>query len=144
MHCFVELYKEGKWHYLRNEYLFCENAYIYAPLFLNVRNYMAMPYISKPRGLPNDITPEILAEVNSLIEPHGLSWLGCVDLNNFNYNLLLINSSMTTPEPNYNYRLLTQPTNIKLRYLLGEVYFKQLNKLNELGLNTRLILAVEG
>jgi hypothetical protein len=65
--------------------VFKERNYDLFAILANQRNSVNMPYISKPRGLPEDVTPEIPLQIENS-ECHTMTWFTAEELLTFNWN----------------------------------------------------------
>ena len=91
------------------------------------RNYDIVP-ISKPRGLPSDISEKSMEYFSSWgSDIHSCSWLSIAELNMVDYNKII-----EVPEININHYVLTQRS---LGSLLGGHFLQDLSRLKEAGVN---------
>lgn len=98
----------------------------------DVRNYSAVPPISKPRGLPGDVSPDVLREYEEWgLDAHSASWLSVDELLAFDYietfedrRVTRGNDGGVTAEPGDG-RL------VSYREFLGHSFFEDLERLAE-------------
>lgn len=102
----------------------------------DVRNYSAVPPISKPRGIPKDSPAyEYLSEGCGT---HSCSWLSIEELINFNYDIE-IEDRRCVPQIGENMwssRCTCDPglgKKTTFRKFLGKLFFEDLKKLQEIG-----------
>ena len=105
----------------------------------NVRNYDHCEPISKPKGLPDDISDEVKQEYEHMEEDaHSTSFLTAKELLDFDYDKTFWNRRVTkqTSKNGWNGASLAEEgEGIVLTYRenLGEWFFVHLNELKELG-----------
>ena len=135
----IELHIEekvnGVWHLVEqdpNNRLFDWRNYGMYAFLAGVKNYSAIEPISKPRDIPDDISPELRKIVDENLG-HSASWLTIKELKDFDYNQTIEDRRYTkqiiptfsdggaTCEPG-------QGTKMPLSEFLCESYFKQLNE----------------
>jgi hypothetical protein len=73
------------WEVERSDMVFKERNYDLFEILANQRNSENMPYISEPRGLPEDVTPEIRLQIRNS-ECHTTTWYTAEELLAFNWN----------------------------------------------------------
>lgn len=82
------LYPEDEgaiWMVERKDMVFTERNYDLFAILANQRNCENMPYISDPRGIPEDVSPEIPLQI-SVLEGHSTTWYTAKELIEFNWN----------------------------------------------------------
>jgi hypothetical protein len=67
------------WEVERSDMVFKERNYDLFEILANQRNSENMPYISEPRGLPEDVTPEIRLQIRNS-ECHTTTWYTAEEL----------------------------------------------------------------
>ena len=102
----------------------------------NIRNYSAVPPLSEPRGLPDDAPPD--DEEGIWLGDHSHSWLSLEEFTAFNYDQPLEDRRFTRQEgPNFFNGAATaeigEGTMTTYREFLGEAFFKDIQKLREMG-----------
>ncbi|MWC30400.1 hypothetical protein [Paenibacillus sp. MMS18-CY102] len=73
------------WNVEFEDMVFTERNYDLFAILANQRNSENMPYISDPRGLPEDVSPEIPLQIRNL-ECHSTTWFTAKELFEFNWN----------------------------------------------------------
>lgn len=113
--------------------LFDWRSYGMFAFFCGIRNYSGIQPISKPRGIPQDISPELKKILDDDYDYHSASWLSIKELKEFNYNEIMEDRRYTkrisdnmfdggaTCEPG-------QGEKMTWSEFLGERYIKQLNE----------------
>jgi hypothetical protein len=133
IHSIAEKRVNGKWEQLPFA-PFDWRGYGMFGFLADVRNYSAVPPISKPRGLPDDFT----REEDDDLGDHSFSWLSVEELLAFDYDAVVEDRRYTRQEgPNYfNGGATAEPGQGKMmtwREFLGEGFFGDLEKLKEMG-----------
>jgi len=93
MGCDIHAYAESKnadgTYTLIDNDVFGWRSYALFGFLADIRNYSAVTPISKPRGLPADISPGVSAENESWDgDGHNHSWLSIAELQSFNYDAM--------------------------------------------------------
>lgn len=65
--------------------VFTDRNYDLFAILVNLRNSENMPYISEPRGLPEDVTPEIQLQTRNS-ECHTMTWYTAEELLTYDWN----------------------------------------------------------
>ena len=106
----------------------------------DVRNYSAVPPISKPRGLPEDLKNAVVIGGwdSHDIDLHSLSWLSVAELVAFDYDQLMEDRRVTRQvAPGFFNGVCTADEGegeaTTFRAFLAERFFEDLQKLVELG-----------
>jgi len=73
------------WEVDRSDLVFKDRNYDLFAILANQRNSENMPYICEPRGLPEDVTPEIRLQIRNS-ECHTTTWFTAEELLAFNWN----------------------------------------------------------
>ncbi|WP_342561616.1 hypothetical protein NST84_18395 [Paenibacillus sp. FSL R7-0345] len=73
------------WEVERKEMFFTERNYSLFAILANQRNAEDMPYISDPRGLPEDVSPEIPPQIR-ILEGHSTTWFTAQELLEYNWD----------------------------------------------------------
>lgn len=68
-----------------NDMVFKDRNYALFAILANIRNSENMPYISEPRGLPEDVSEEIRLQIK-YGEYHSTTWFTADELLEFNWN----------------------------------------------------------
>ncbi len=156
IHSFAEVRKNGKWekvgevfplddwdrNYFKKDFgdspINWRDYSLYGWL-ADVRNYSCVPAISQPRGIPDDVSPEVAQENNDWADDgHSHSWLSLAELLAVNYETVFWDRRVTRQEaPNFwNGAALAnegEGKHITLREHLSEGYFRVLETLKTLG-----------
>jgi hypothetical protein len=125
----------GEWKLILNVTPLTQRQYSIFAFLANVRNYSCIPPISKPRGVPVDISREGEA---CYLGDHSYSWLLLSELLEFNYDMI-VEDRRTSRWVTSNYfsgaEIVDSGKGIKmtLRKYLGEGFFEELNRLKEKG-----------
>lgn len=151
IHSFAEVRKNGKWEKVGAVFpeLF-DNSTTFGDSPINwrdynlyswladVRNYLCVPAISPPRGIPDDVSPEV-AQANDAwaVVSHSHSWLSLAELLAVDYDVAFGDKEATTQVPDFlNGKSLTNEEKGKrftLRKHLSEEYFQILEILKTIG-----------
>ncbi|MEU4567044.1 hypothetical protein [Micromonospora sp. NPDC023956] len=136
IHAYAEIRIDGQWRYAGDD-AFPDNEYPndrHCPFdgirsyglfgFLaDVRNYSNTPVIANPRGLPDDVSPEVRAKSDSWdTDGHTHTWLALAELIDFDYDQTFTDT-----------RTDGEPPAANLREFLGDWYFGRLNLLTAMG-----------
>lgn len=126
----------GKWQVIPGFEPFDWRSYGMYGFLANVRNYSAVPPLAEPRGIPEDAPPD--DEEGIWLGDHSFSWLSLEELLAFNYDAPLEDRRYTRQEaPNFwNGAATSEPgqgTMTTYREFLGDAFFKDLQKLQEMG-----------
>lgn len=156
IHSFAEVRKNGKWekvgevfplddwdkNYFKKDFgdrpINWRDYSLYGWL-ADVRNYSCVPAISQPRGIPDDVSPEVAQENNDWADDgHSHSWLSLAELLTVDYEQVFWDRRVTRQEaPNFwNGAALAnegEGKHITLREHLSEGYFRVLETLKTLG-----------
>ncbi|WP_310833051.1 hypothetical protein [Paenibacillus pedocola] len=73
------------WNVEREDMVFTDRNYGLFAILANQRNSENMPYISAPRGLPEDVSPEIPLQIRAL-EGHDTTWFTAKELIDYNWD----------------------------------------------------------
>ena len=155
IHSFAEIKKNGKWEKVENYFSLSDfdkewykkekgdspfdwRSYSMFSFLAGVRNYDCCEPISKPRGLPDDISDDVKSYYKEWVyDAHSASFLTAKELLEFNYDKEFWNRRITKYVGNYiNGAALAEEGEGKFltyRENLGEWFFKHLNELKELG-----------
>lgn len=142
MGCDIHLYAERKngdvWEQVDGDF-FCDfRSYGVFGLWADVRNYSQVTPIAPRRGLPEDISGDVLAAHDDDYDFHSETWLSVTELASFNYDAMTEDRRVTrqvgprawdgacTAEPGGG-KAMT------FREFLGEWYFAELAKLKASG-----------
>ena len=107
-----------------------------------VRNYDHCEPISKPKGLPKDISEEVKEEYGEGWDFHSASHLTLTELLDFDYDKVFWNRRVTRTVVNENGGVFSngaciaeegEGSNVTYRENLGDFFFVHLNELKELG-----------
>jgi len=136
IHTQAEKKINGKWESL-NFSPFHWRSYGMFGFLANVRNYSAVPFLSEPRGLPEDIDDQYL-DYDNLLGEHSFSWLSIEELINFDYDQEFEDRRYTrqVSERFWSGSETCQPgegSKTTYREFLGENFFEDLKKLQALG-----------
>lgn len=75
------------WEVGREDMVFTDRNYDLFAILANQRNSENMPYICDPRGLPEDVSPEIRLQIK-YSEVHSTTWFTAKELLEYNWNQL--------------------------------------------------------
>lgn len=145
IHSFAEVRKNGKWekvgdvfplgdwsrNYFKKDFgdrpINWRDYSLYGWL-ADVRNYSCVPAISQPRGIPDDVSPEVAQEINNWADDgHSHSWLSLSELLAVDYEKVL------NPRNGAAFADEGEGMHITLREHLSERYFRVLETLKTLG-----------
>ncbi len=151
IHCFAEIkdYRKGhagKWIRVHSYFtptnlgqrplgdkkgnqLFDQRNYSVFGFLADVNNYSECQPISKPKGLPHDISDDVKAEYNRCYEPYSPSWLSATELKRFDYDQRFLDWKTGSE---------TEGQLITYRKHLGEMFFVQLKELGDLVVSENL------
>lgn len=73
------------WIVKRGDMVFTDRNYDLFAILANQRNSENMPYISAPRGLPDDVSPEIPPQIRAL-EGHDTTWFTAKELIDYDWD----------------------------------------------------------
>jgi len=142
IHTLAQKRVNGKWETLPFE-PFDWRSYGMFGFLADVRNYSAVPPISKARGLPDDIVrpePNFYGEHddNLGLGDHSYSWLTVEELSAFDYDQQIEDRRVTrqTAHNVWDGGVTAEPGEGAMttyREFLGEGFFRDLDKLKELG-----------
>jgi hypothetical protein len=144
IHAYVEIRRDGTWHHF-DEKVFGHGGLTAEPFdwrdyglfgFLaDVRNYSRSPVIAEPRGIPDDVSPEVLGEYDEWgVDAHTPTWLTAAELLAYDYDAVFWDRRVTK---NGNGAALAEEgegEDRTLRDLLGTGYFGDLDQLAKLGM----------
>ena len=156
IHCFAEKRNNGQWEKIGDVFTLDEydkkyydkekgdqpfnwRSYSMFAFLACVRNYDHLDPISTPRGLPNDMSPQVKEEYLSWgVDAHSCSWLSARELLDFNYEKIFENRRATVQlAPNiFSGAGLAEKGKgemISYRNNLGEFFFKHLQELENIG-----------
>lgn len=111
----------------------------------NVRNYSAVPPLAEQRGLPADISSEVREEADTWSgDAHSHSWLSTAELTAFDYDAKVEDRRVTRQVgPNaWDGGQTCAPGEGETetwREFLGPEFFRDLDRLREYGLDTRVV-----
>jgi hypothetical protein len=144
IHVFLEK-KDNDGNYIslgRHEDIFYRSYGLFGFL-ADVRNYSVVPYISKCRGLPANVSKEIKEYSSYDYEYYGFSWFDIGELLNYDYEQIIEDRRCTidgdggcTCEPG-------QGKQMTLREFLGSEYFNHLDIIKSRGAD-RIIICFDG
>lgn len=84
IYCFTEKKKKGEYVCLGK--VFNSRNYSLFGFLANIRNYSKVPPLDKPRGLPQDVSSEVLSEAEKIgSDGHSYSYLTLNELNKVDY-----------------------------------------------------------
>ena len=90
IHMYVEKKNgEGVYEYIKSVKPFNYRYYGLFAFLAGVRNYSAIKPISKPRGLPNNLSKEVREEFKDNDDYHSCSWISIKELLDFDYKQLM-------------------------------------------------------
>jgi hypothetical protein len=126
----------GKWENIPGEFLE-DRAYRRFGFLANVRNYSAVPPISKPRGLPDDYATDD-EDCGKLLDTHSNSWLPLAELLGFDYDKVVENGCISGMiwEIEWSGSQAGEPGESEvttIRKFLGSGFFDELEKLKTVG-----------
>lgn len=132
IHPQAERKRDGKWEIIDDIAPFDWRSYRLFGFLADVRNYSAVPPISKPRGLPED--EPTLDNFDGL---HSCSWLSVKELLEFDYDQTIEDRRVTREiSPGFTDHGCTgeigEGRMTTYREFLGEAFFDDLRKLQEL------------
>jgi hypothetical protein len=131
--------KDGAWERISNYRFFEWRSYGVFGFLADVRNYSAVKPISKPRGLPKDISKEVFTKYEMQKgDAHTASWLSVGELTSFNYEELMEDRRVAVqlaPRAYSGGETTEKGKGIKItfRQFLGEKFFDDLEKLKSSG-----------
>lgn len=134
MGCDIHIYTDPKTDFTPFDY----RDYGMFGFLAGVRNYSCVPPISKPRGFPNDL-PEYIRKQQEDWEydGHTHSWLSIDELASFDYNQVFEDRRVTREVDSIiNGAVIAESGEGEIttyREFLGEQFFEDLEKLQELG-----------
>ena len=136
IHSYVEVRKNGRWECQGwNPFDDWRNYGIFGFL-ADVRNYSHSPVITEPRGLPADVSAEVLEESDG--DAHTASWLTIAELLGYDYERVFWDRRVEreiTPG-HFNGAGLAdegEGRHLPLRDFLGEGFFRRLDEMAALG-----------
>jgi hypothetical protein len=140
IHSFAEKKDEdGNWEVLPDFEPFEVRSYRVYGWLANVRNYSALTPIAERRGFPEDASPDVKEDYESWdCNAHSASWLSLEELLSFNYDATCEDRRVTREiSPNFFDGGQTceagEGTQTTYREFFGDYFFKDLEKLKELG-----------
>jgi hypothetical protein len=109
----------GRWESVPHFELFDFRNYNLFAWLAGVRNYTDIQPIAEPRGLPDDVSDQVRAQVEAWgSDGHSVSWLSLKELTGFDYD-----AACQPPSPDA----------LTYREFLGDAYFAELDRLRLLG-----------
>lgn len=138
IHSHVEVYRDGHWHKATGAIVttfdewddpsepFGWRNYGMFGFLADVRNYHGSPVIAEPRGLPDDVSPEVRAD-HGTDDPwysygfHSATWLTLAELLAYDYDQTFIDQR---EDP---------PAETTVREFLDEAFFIHLDDLRKIG-----------
>lgn len=122
----------------KTDHPFNWRSYSMFAFLADVRNYDHCEPLSKPKGLPDDISDKVKDEYGEGWDYHSASFLSVKELLDFNYDKTFWNRRVTkqTAPNSWNGASLAEEGEGKVltyRENLGELFFVHLNELKELG-----------
>jgi hypothetical protein len=139
IHSFVEIKTDGVWRWIYNvvDEPFSWRNYGIFGFLADVRNYSRSPVIAQPRGLPDDVSPE-LRDTSDNYDFHSHSWLTLAELMTYDYDRTFWNRRVMklTADGILDGAALAEEgegRTVSLREFLGDHFFEQLQTLAELG-----------
>lgn len=140
IHSFAEKRNaEGKWEQVPELHPFDWRSYGMYGWLAGVRNYSDVPPLSKPRGMPQDVSPDVAAECEHWDgDGHTHSWLSVDELAGFNYDSAVEDRRVTrqTGPNSWDGGQTCAPGEGEMttyRAFLGEKFFNDLDRLKEAG-----------
>lgn len=140
IHSHVEVRRGGRWiyesggTYADGEGPFGWRNYGMFGFLADVRNYSHVPVIAKPRGLPEDVSPETWAKyAEDVPDDHDASWLTVAELLAYDYDQIFWNRRITKDGNGAALAEEGEGEHVKLREFLGGPYFADLDSLARLG-----------
>lgn len=135
IHTQAEKRINGKWTAIPDFAPFDWRSYGMYGFLADVRNYSAVPPIAEQRGLPDDAD---LDGDDDWLGDHSFSWLSVEELTAFDYDKLMEDRRVTrqTGPNTWDGGCTAEPgggETMTFRDFLGEAFFKDIDKLKELG-----------
>lgn len=143
IHPRVEVRIDDTWTYLPDFLVWDVRNYGLYGFLADVRNYSESPVITPPRGLPDDVSPVLAEEHGTENWYHSTSWLTLAELLAYDYEQVFWDrriERVTSVHPSGG-RVIDgaaraeegEGEHLSLREFLGEWYFRELERLGELG-----------
>ncbi|KQO17225.1 hypothetical protein [Paenibacillus sp. Leaf72] len=82
---YPERNEEAPWVVEREDMIFKDRNYYLFAILANIRNSEQMPFISEPRGLPDDVSPEIRLQMK-YGEYHSTTWFTAKEILEYDWN----------------------------------------------------------
>jgi hypothetical protein len=137
IHAYVEVKRNGRWN-CEGDAFDCRNYGLFGFL-AGVRNYSMVPVLAAPRGLPADVGDVVHQKSKRWGDDgHTHSWLSLRELADFDYAQQFEDRRVTrqTGPRSFNGGCTADPgggTMTTYRELLGDWYFKELDRLRSFG-----------
>jgi hypothetical protein len=146
IHSFVEVLRDGYWQHLPDVDPFGDwRNYGIFGFLADVRNYSHSPVIAEPRGLPDDVSGDVLGEWYDG-GFHSTSWLTVAEMQAYDYDQIIWDRRITREisPGHFNGAALAEEgegRHIPLRDFLGESFFRRLDEMAALGepTNVRMV-----
>jgi hypothetical protein len=132
IHSYVEIRNGNQWESSLNEVFDYRNYGLFGFL-ADVRNYSHSPVIAEPRGLPDDVSPELRAEYDEWGDCHSTSWLTLAELLAYDYDQTFWDRRVTKGNNGAALADEGEGRHLTLREFLASSYFAQLDYLAKLG-----------
>ena len=134
IHMYAEQLGRQRWKVMPMKEPFDQRSYGMFGFLAGVRNYSAVTPISYPRGLPNDVSPEVWDACKEWGgDGHSHSWLTVQELSNFDYNQVMEDRRVTI---NGNGGCTCEPGKGKkmtYRQFLSQFFFDELQRVKDAG-----------
>jgi hypothetical protein len=129
---YVEIRNGDQWEPSPGEVFDCRDYGLFGFL-ADVRNYSHSPVIAEPRGLPDDVSPEMRTECDEWGDCHSTSWLTLAELLAYDYDQVFWDRRVTKGNNGAALADEGEGRHLPLREFLGPWYFGQLDELTRLG-----------
>lgn len=138
IHPYAERKTDNGWEKIEGLHPFDWRSYGMFGFLANVRNYSAVPPLSEPRDLPDDISDAVRAESESWKgDGHSHSWLSVAELSAFNYDADMEDRRVSRRVNGYIHGGCTcdpgEGENMTYRQFLCEDFFDDIKKLQDAG-----------
>jgi hypothetical protein len=151
IHPYAEVRSGGQWHWAHNidpnhdpahpwemDEVFPDRNYAWFGFLADVRNYSHSPVIAEPRGLPDDVSPELIDKFDPLGWAHSHSWLTLAELLAYDYDQIIWDRRVTkqTGSNSWDGAALAdegEGRHLPLREFLGQRFFDRIALLSVLG-----------
>jgi len=144
IHTVVEVKHDGRWQAVEKSAFDCRSYGLFGFL-ANVRNVSRVPNPWPPRGWPQDVTDHAGAILERWeLDAHNLHWVSVKELKEFNYDKTFEDRRICKTVGNFtDCAALAEPGEGKVttfREFLGEWFFNELEELNALGSDVRVLM----